>query len=448
MAQKRYRDFQSPVASKDSMEPFTFSTGMGPKSGFNSGSYDVTLGVFTLGGVTSTGKQLRYVVDTDGTIIKPQGVVTTPDGIMTIVNDALEISIPNTSLGSTREVFVYAQHNYIESSSIETTTTFYIVVNGTTTSWVNTLLASGSNMSTWETYLTSLGITTTNSVIVGVYVMPSTSGSITSMLIPYNYQWYNGKSSEGADGEGFPTITNLDILDGTITSDKLANLAVTTIKIADLAVTNAKIAANTIGLNKLNRDEATVAHHLVRLKISPINHTFSDDAYLSTLVIPSYYGISTGLHYSADTLDDGTAISDQPYPLITNFLTASYDLHGIYPYSNFKTINGSLIAALQTYWLKSLTVEDRMYILLYKPTGWAAGTYTLSFSRVFFMGAERTPGTGSATVTVPTWSGSNMPVLMVMTISSLNSTFLPTSGMNTSGKDNYHVVMELNLTKS
>lgn len=213
--QKRYRDWRAPVTSKDSMEPFSILTGLGPKYGFDrfsqiaiyGDSVNLTIGHLNQSQGTSA-IQHKGLTNADQSVYVLGGVVISPDGIITTVNEDLPFSwnkATNTvfteSGASFIEVVLVATHNYIEDEvGLAHSTNFRLILN------TNALSIKGAvgfkdyvnggtkRLSDWLSHPVIDGnIDTTNEVIVGLYRINLTTPANSELAVIYDYNWPNLK---------------------------------------------------------------------------------------------------------------------------------------------------------------------------------------------------------------------------------------------------------------
>lgn len=209
--QKRYRDWRAPVTSKDSMEPFSILSGLGPKYGFDRFSQiaiygdSVNLTIGHLNQSLGTGAtQHKGFTNADQSVYVLGGVVISPDGIITTVNEDLPFSwnkATNTvfteSGASFIEVVLVATHNYIEDEvGLAHSTNFRLILN------TNALSIKGAvgfrdyvnggtkRLSDWLSHPVITGnIDTTNEVIVGLYRINLTTPTNSELVVLYDYNW-------------------------------------------------------------------------------------------------------------------------------------------------------------------------------------------------------------------------------------------------------------------
>lgn len=209
--QKRYRDWRAPVTSKDSMEPFSILSGLGPKYGFDRFSQiaiygdSVNLTIGHLNQSLGTGAtQHKGFTNADQSVYVLGGVVISPDGIITTVNEDLPFSwnkATNTvfteSGASFIEVVLVATHNYIEDEvGLAHSTNFRLILN------TNALSIKGAvgfsdyvnggtkRLSDWLAHpVISGNVDTTNEVIIGLYRINLTTPANSELVVLYDYNW-------------------------------------------------------------------------------------------------------------------------------------------------------------------------------------------------------------------------------------------------------------------
>ena len=209
--QKRYRDWRAPVTSKDSMEPFSILSGLGPKYGFDRFSQiaiygdSVNLTVGHLNQSLGAGAtQHKVFTNADQSVYVLGGVVISPDGIITTVNEDLPFSwnkstntVFTESGASFIEVVLVATHNYIEDEvGLAHSTNFRLILN------TNALSIKGAvgfrdyvnggtkRLSDWLAHpVISGNLDTTNEVIIGLYRINLTTPANSELVVLYDYNW-------------------------------------------------------------------------------------------------------------------------------------------------------------------------------------------------------------------------------------------------------------------
>lgn len=192
--QKRYREYKSPIESKDSMEPLAIVSGIGPQFGFNIASVDANLTKLTISAQTDINKLTKYRYISDKSLAKEpfnHGVIT-PDGILTIFTGNIELGFNKASFGTYKELLVIATHRYLENDGVDNTTTLAIYPNGTANSMVTKLsqeVGEGNGV-TMGSFIAAANLVHTmdevNEVIVGIYSITD-NGVVT--YIPVGYEW-------------------------------------------------------------------------------------------------------------------------------------------------------------------------------------------------------------------------------------------------------------------
>lgn len=205
MTQERYFDWMAPVGSKKASEPFALVTGIGLKHGLNkvtvvarqdNGKY-----LLSLTNDYSHGRD-QYISDKSNILATTQGSIITPDGILTNLTSAVELSevdIPlanefTDSVGTYFEVAIVASHLYVEDSSLLVNTIFRALPNRSSTSILTTVYPSkldGSETKTmddWYTHPNFSGLNKATEIIIGLAKIYQDNESH-QMVNIYNNQW-------------------------------------------------------------------------------------------------------------------------------------------------------------------------------------------------------------------------------------------------------------------
>ena len=193
--QKRYREYKTPIGSKDSMEPLAIVNGIGPVFGFNVATVDANLSKLTLSSLIEANKTSKYRYLANKTLSRDtfnHGVIT-PDGILTTFTGNLELAFNAASFGSYKELLVVATHRYLENDGVENTTTLAIYPNTTSVSMVTKMMeeqgtGNGVSMGSFIAAASLVHVPDEiNESIIGVYSIDT--NNLVTPYIPYGYEW-------------------------------------------------------------------------------------------------------------------------------------------------------------------------------------------------------------------------------------------------------------------
>lgn len=232
--QKRYRDWRAPVTSKDSVEPFSVISGLGPKYGFDKFSQiaiygdAINLNIGHLNQSLGTSAiQHKGLTNADQSVYVLGGVVISPDGIITTVNEELPFSwnkstnmVFTESGASFIEVVLIATHNYIEDEvGLAHSTNFRLILN------TNALSIKGAvgfkdyvgggtkRLSDWLSHpVISGNVDTTNEVIIGLYRINLTTPANSELVVLYDYNWPSLKIPTYLDWVNLNTLVSNSVM--------------------------------------------------------------------------------------------------------------------------------------------------------------------------------------------------------------------------------------------
>ncbi len=221
MAQIRYRDWKSPITSKGSVEPQALSLGIGPQFGFDdityeivgSNNYKITIGAKNVANPGSGNlSKDNFITNRFNQVNRYHGAVTTPDGILTLIDSPLEFTVLNSNQFTAipgvlppllagqnyKEFILKASHVYIEDDSVQSPTIFNLAVNdhgslyegGVTYLDPNDeLTGPPKTMADWYDTNPDAEPDHTNQVIVALIIINLSDPSKSFSICPYFYQW-------------------------------------------------------------------------------------------------------------------------------------------------------------------------------------------------------------------------------------------------------------------
>ena len=190
--QKRYFNYMAPITSKGVGEHVAMAVCIGPLLGFDRATVDLGTGNLI---ITSSNddenlpNKLKdiYTTNENMAIQIPSHIVVTPDGILTTIQGALNLSFNPAMVGLHKEFMVIANHNYIASES-GNPVTFTCIPNSTNNSYSAVLTGLNCNISNWYAIANIIGnIEKNKSVIVGYYSVDSSN--IVTAYNPYRNAW-------------------------------------------------------------------------------------------------------------------------------------------------------------------------------------------------------------------------------------------------------------------
>lgn len=151
MAQRRYFDYGSAIRSKGTAEGTAIAVGgIGVVQGFNK-----------INSISDEGKTIVLTCDdviditntSDGNIEGIKHGVITPDGILTVETDNLELSLQDKSVLTSGAYFVLATHQHIESKDTHLPTSYSLVKGDNSIIAELTKVDGTVNIRTWYTKL-------------------------------------------------------------------------------------------------------------------------------------------------------------------------------------------------------------------------------------------------------------------------------------------------------
>lgn len=215
--QKRYRDWKAPVLSKESMEPLAIINGIGPMEGFNkvmSVADEAETGYVTLShNMSAMSPQYKYLMDRVQKKLYIGGVLVTPDGILTLIEEPVSLGfapedmtqfmdIVNGENFHYKELLIVASHAYVEDDGADSHSTYLRAIPNTTdTSLKATIgwedrsstggnkhyISKGKGMFSWMAHpLVTANVDESIDIIIGLCIYNSETSDI---INPYGYKW-------------------------------------------------------------------------------------------------------------------------------------------------------------------------------------------------------------------------------------------------------------------